>query len=1380
MLNESKFLKESFSLSTISSELLEKLFNLTKKNMKEIYDNTNDSKWIDNEKWREFKEENPLYLCIFDKDDNNKLVAFCYYQITYEEDEKVIYCYELQVVKRYQNEGLGKFLMSELEKLSKELKLNIVLTVFKNNFVALNFYKSLGFEIHHSCPTMFRIPIMIMVIMQTFLVSLLILIIPLILSLISINESNSTGIRTSEEISRNLAQQLQSKQMDNALLNIDKYFLGVETFVTIVNITFLASETEFDNYDVLYRTFLKMHEKFAPIQAVYFAQESDKNFIGIKCLNYTDPLKNLVYMQSFTSSPTKPCRTCKPFNETKSKVIGYYPIDVFGTGYPTITNISTTSERIYDAFGRKWFINSSKYSKFNASLLWTDVYRSTSGELDITVSYPFFNKFGNLSGVFGVDITLDELSHSIRNMVGTPNGFVYILSQNGELIVSSGLEPIYNSFNNKSIRPSEMKNSYLKTTGLFLENLITGGNTSAVINYNLLNLEDNNTAIFEVNDIFFQVKKVPKRIPIMYLVNGGPREDYVGEIDTIQTKLENELQFSEMQTSCIVMIRNFAQLLDSKKFGVMGSGIGNSDKLSYQIGGSSSNGGVQPDKSQSYSEVGVHEALKLAVEDINKHLSDFNLAEVNFTLKYFNTNYSSAISVKQALAMKKEETAASPIIGVVGGFYSSHSKALSFATQSLYYILLSLLLFNDFRNLLQCSGSSTSPELKDKGTYSNFFRTVPNDNFQSVAMANYVYNNNWRRVAIINAQVFQATASELGITVVTQYIYSQAKPNYAEMAKAIKFSGARIIMMFAYEDLILYFREARKLGLLGPDYGKNTKYKLIITILVYIGSDGTWDMLEYLQLGKLAPPEGYVAEDWENLNGFFGFSPKDYSDTAVFNDVEPSDLSTPKMTLSNLFDKKFTSMSGEFSLDKNGEPIQTEYQVENYVGNLTRVIVSSIDGRTGILVPTDVKPLYFGGSDKVPLDSAGEMKVSLGDAGPLIIFIYFMLNLAITFASICYLIYKRDDPLVKRLSLPFLIVISIGLMLVWVSIFGYSGKMTETVCNFQTWSMWLAFSIVMGALLIKVYRIWKIFDNVKMERRNLSNTKMLLNTFLIVLIESVILICWQAIDPPIPQKIMKADFYYYDCLSSNKDNQLNFNVALIVYNGLLLLIVTYVAFKTRNIDSVYRESAWIAQLSMNITLCSSITVVIMFISENSLVSKFYIRMIAIGFSTSVTYFCLIGRIVLVLMMSNKGITVAKNTQSLINTGTTFKKSNVDKKGYQFENSVIIKEEGILTTWKKGQLFVHTGLPRMISIVSQTKKCGFTLILKDAIIENGAVEDSIKILCGRNFLIQCKDADQCNTLLAQLKDDTVGKDVEPRASAGQTGVASFGKASDAKV
>ncbi|KAJ3389391.1 hypothetical protein HDU92_001077 [Lobulomyces angularis] len=121
--------------------------------MKEIYDNTNDSKWIDNEKWREFKEENPLYLCIFDKDDNNKLVAFCYYQITYEEDEKVIYCYELQVVKRYQNEGLGKFLMSELEKLSKELKLNILLTVFKNNFVALNFYKSLGFEIHHSCPS---------------------------------------------------------------------------------------------------------------------------------------------------------------------------------------------------------------------------------------------------------------------------------------------------------------------------------------------------------------------------------------------------------------------------------------------------------------------------------------------------------------------------------------------------------------------------------------------------------------------------------------------------------------------------------------------------------------------------------------------------------------------------------------------------------------------------------------------------------------------------------------------------------------------------------------------------------------------------------------------------------------------------------------------------------------------------------------------------------------------------------------------------------------------------------------------------------------------------------------------------------------------------
>lgn len=59
----------------------------------------------------------------------------------------------MQVVKEYQRKGLGKFIMTILEKMAKQYEMEkLVLTVLTNNAAAITFFKSLGFAVDDTSP----------------------------------------------------------------------------------------------------------------------------------------------------------------------------------------------------------------------------------------------------------------------------------------------------------------------------------------------------------------------------------------------------------------------------------------------------------------------------------------------------------------------------------------------------------------------------------------------------------------------------------------------------------------------------------------------------------------------------------------------------------------------------------------------------------------------------------------------------------------------------------------------------------------------------------------------------------------------------------------------------------------------------------------------------------------------------------------------------------------------------------------------------------------------------------------------------------------------------------------------------------------------------
>eukprot|EP01029_Cantina_marsupialis_P028257 TRINITY_DN775925_c0_g1_i1.p1 TRINITY_DN775925_c0_g1~~TRINITY_DN775925_c0_g1_i1.p1 ORF type:complete len:235 (-),score=62.60 TRINITY_DN775925_c0_g1_i1:92-796(-) len=131
-------------------ELIEKGLELTRTNMKEMYNvaakfpECEDWKWSDEDKIAEFKHEDARFLILRSEDE---FVGFAQFRFTFEQNEgevpfPALYLYEIQLVPSVQKKGIGYHLMELIEGFARELSMErILLTVLKGNEGADKFYR---------------------------------------------------------------------------------------------------------------------------------------------------------------------------------------------------------------------------------------------------------------------------------------------------------------------------------------------------------------------------------------------------------------------------------------------------------------------------------------------------------------------------------------------------------------------------------------------------------------------------------------------------------------------------------------------------------------------------------------------------------------------------------------------------------------------------------------------------------------------------------------------------------------------------------------------------------------------------------------------------------------------------------------------------------------------------------------------------------------------------------------------------------------------------------------------------------------------------------------------------------------------------------------
>ncbi|KIM48139.1 hypothetical protein M413DRAFT_439860, partial [Hebeloma cylindrosporum] len=129
----------------------ESIWAVFEANMYEFYKSSSFG-WDPEAKRKELFHSLSRFILVHEAD-TDTLLAFIMLRFELEEEEDVIYCYDIQVTKAAQGMGLGKELLSELAKIGNAYEMEkIMLTVLKANTKATAFYKAIGFELDPTSP----------------------------------------------------------------------------------------------------------------------------------------------------------------------------------------------------------------------------------------------------------------------------------------------------------------------------------------------------------------------------------------------------------------------------------------------------------------------------------------------------------------------------------------------------------------------------------------------------------------------------------------------------------------------------------------------------------------------------------------------------------------------------------------------------------------------------------------------------------------------------------------------------------------------------------------------------------------------------------------------------------------------------------------------------------------------------------------------------------------------------------------------------------------------------------------------------------------------------------------------------------------------------
>ncbi|KAJ3186129.1 Metabotropic GABA-B receptor subtype 3A [Irineochytrium annulatum] len=517
-----------------------------------------------------------------------------------------------------------------------------------------------------------------------------------------------------------------------------------------------------------------------------------------------------------------------------------------------------------------------------------------------------------------------------------------------------------------------------------------------------------------------------------------------------------------------------------------------------------------------------------------------------------------------------------------------------------------------------CDGASTAPLLSDMIQYPNFFRTVCQDEYQAVAIFDFIVDQGWNEVAVVHAEdVYgqglsnsaQVVARDRNITISIVQGYTPQLSDYQDAVDNVKASGTRIILFVGeFAEFVIISKQSYASGIFGAGYqwittdsisGFNYTWVPMGGLINFFPEEGQGPLYEAFKeewaadtsLGAETafPPYPFAMFYLNCVEAFiYGFDRlfKQRPDL-VAQPGHAYNLSSAIVVPDTFMFPDMDTVTGKVIYDQNGDRLG-RYSISFYKESTGYFQEFATYDPNGVRYTGPIE--YQGGSHSRPPSSSVDLAVATEISGTNVaaVLIYILSPLSLLLCVICgaATYYYRAEKVFRAASVEFLLIIIGGLILASLYPLLLTGAPSDAKCLAEIWVLPTAFSIIMGNLLSRTFRVYRIFANVFAASSGARNGEVMLLSLVILFSDVALSAVWTVASPPgVSWQVLKfkGDFYEKQstCASANSTLESIFLGALFGWNAVILLAGVVLTILSRNIPSKYSETSAMALVIYN-------------------------------------------------------------------------------------------------------------------------------------------------------------------------------------------------------
>ncbi|KAI8640132.1 hypothetical protein BD408DRAFT_445435 [Parasitella parasitica] len=458
------------------------------------------------------------------------------------------------------------------------------------------------------------------------------------------------------------------------------------------------------------------------------------------------------------------------------------------------------------------------------------------------------------------------------------------------------------------------------------------------------------------------------------------------------------------------------------------------------------------------------------------------------------------------------------VIAVIGDVSSSWTTLSALITSTL--------------EIPQCSFTANAIGFSDKSQYKYFYRTIPTKVTLADVMLDFVASQGWKNIGVIyenhplGQQFYQKVMSQAGyrnINVISYQPFISA--DTTDLLKYIESSAMRIILVgVTGTNQISLLKQAAERNLTSEQY---------VWLLM---DDNSANLSDMMLAGS--------------LDGVFMF------------DMKMSLYGYPPF---ETFLDEWTRLDPEaypYAGRRNVSTNEGNHHIYNVQYGSLVSIGRSIAGR---LEFTSL-PKYHDGTSQPPADLAPShaLNPDFSNLTSQIILGFTATGMLFTCLVLLLVIFFRKHDIFRASSPLFCCFELLGFLFTYASVISTMGIPTNASCFLVPITFNFGFLLVLGNLIAKNYRIYRIFNNIFISRTVLTDFKLMKSVSFIIVVNMTVLIIGLAVSPPEPVLVqVTPTTHYWVCDASPAISRTIFLSFGAIYAGAMLIFATFLAYKTR-------------------------------------------------------------------------------------------------------------------------------------------------------------------------------------------------------------------------